>query len=203
MLFLLALLSTLHLHHHQALGYNVDDKHPKIFSSEAAAGESYFGYSVALYAGGEDSVLLVGAPRANSSFFPGVFEPGAVYRCSPANGSCSEWLIDVSGERQVKDGSWLGASMDLRVPREDESTEARVAICAPRWKKETLYAPKRSYMNGMCFSSTMFVEEIFLAYFKELAMTLSPPILWNRYSMLKTTVKTFDHIFANLKIIHF
>ena len=40
----------------------------------------------------------------------------------------------------------------------------------------------------------MFVEEIFLAYFKELAMTLSPPTLWNRYSMLKTTVKTFDHI---------
>ena len=42
--------------------------------------------------------------------------------------------------------------------------------------------------------TTLFVEEVFLVYFKDISKTISPPTLWNRFSMLKTTIKTFDKI---------
>ena len=45
--------------------------------------------------------------------------------------------------------------------------------------------------------TTLFVEEVFLANFKDISKTISPPTLWNRFSMLKTTIKTFDKIYIS------
>lgn len=42
--------------------------------------------------------------------------------------------------------------------------------------------------------TSLFVEEVFLAYFKEIAQKLAPPTLWNRYSMLHSTCKNFDNV---------
>ena len=42
--------------------------------------------------------------------------------------------------------------------------------------------------------TTLFVEDVFLAYFKDISKTISPPTLWTRFSMLKTTIRTFDKI---------
>lgn len=59
-------------------------------------------------------MLLVGAPRANSSIIKNVIEPGTVYQCS-INNSCKEWIIDKNGNgeysewNQIKDNAWIGA----------------------------------------------------------------------------------------------
>lgn len=42
--------------------------------------------------------------------------------------------------------------------------------------------------------TTSFVEEVFIAYFKELSEKHAPPTLWTKFSMIKTCVKSFDHI---------
>ena len=42
--------------------------------------------------------------------------------------------------------------------------------------------------------TTLFVEDVFLAYFKDILQTISPPTLWTRFSMVKTTIRTFDQI---------
>jgi len=42
--------------------------------------------------------------------------------------------------------------------------------------------------------TSSFLEEVFVAYFKELSEKHAPPTLWTQYSMIKTCVKNFDHI---------
>ena len=38
--------------------------------------------------------------------------------------------------------------------------------------------------------TTLFVEDAFLAYFKDISKTISPPTLWTRFSMLKLLIKS-------------
>lgn len=113
--------------------YNIDSRGAKIFSDPArvlGTHSSYFGFSVALYAGEESSMLLVGAPRANSNELKNVKEPGVVYACK-MDGVCKEWVIDKSGNglhkfvNQIKDGAWIGATIAVQ-----NETEARVVVCS-------------------------------------------------------------------------
>ena len=113
-----------------SMAYNLDVDRAKIYedpSFRGTARNSYFGYSVALYVSDKETILLVGAPKANSSRKAdvGVVEPGAVFKCSikQSNTSCEEWLFDASVPakllentcnwqiKQNRSNSWLGASI--------------------------------------------------------------------------------------------
>ena len=63
-------------------------------------------------------------------------------------------------------------------------------------KSKRLYASTYDNLKSWCATkkTTLFLEEVFLAYFKDMSKTISPPTSWNRFSMLKTTIKTFDKI---------
>lgn len=45
--------------------------------------------------------------------------------------------------------------------------------------------------------SNSFAEEMFLVYFNELSKTVSPSTLWSYYSMLKSTVSSYNNIEIN------
>ena len=132
--------SSIHLVLTLSSAYNLDANGAKLYEDPSAGvdgSQSYFGYSVAMYASGKESLLLVGAPRANSSRLAGaagIVEPGVVYKCpigeSAVADRCDEWLLDptVDGRifdtrwdiRQLRDHSWLGATVavaDSNVPK--------------------------------------------------------------------------------------
>lgn len=115
--------------------YNIDPRSVRIFSDPVAASPlrrgSYFGFSVALYAGAGGPLVLVGAPRANSTTLRSVKEPGTVFQCA-MNGVCKEWLVDKSVNglfprdkriNQVKDNAWIGATIAV-----ENKTVARVVV---------------------------------------------------------------------------
>ncbi|XP_017793585.1 PREDICTED: integrin alpha-8-like [Habropoda laboriosa] len=145
---------------YSTLAYNLDVDNAKVFSVPIILNNqrgSYFGYSVALYTSGENSILLVGAPRANTSAVQGVIEPGTVYQC-PVNDTCKEWIIDKTGNGwykqysdiyQIKDNAWIGATIAL-----ENKTNPRIVICGPRWKNNVINRNKPNwYMNGICYWS--------------------------------------------------
>ncbi|EFN89848.1 Integrin alpha-PS4 [Harpegnathos saltator] len=134
--------------------YNVDSRNVLIFSDPVRVSPqrrgSYFGFSVALYAGAGGPLLLAGAPRANSTATRRVNEPGTVFTCA-MSGVCKEWLLDSSKNGvfprdkrivQVKDNAWIGASIAV-----ENKTAARVVVCGPRWKVST------HYMQGICYGT--------------------------------------------------
>lgn len=118
------------------VAYNFDVDNAKVFNvpkiSNSQRG-SYFGFSVALYTDEVDSVLLVGAPRANTSTIQNVIEPGTVYQC-PINQTCKEWIIDKNGNsnkheqcstiNQIKDNAWIGATIAI-----ENKTNPRIVVC--------------------------------------------------------------------------
>lgn len=117
---------------YSTLAYNINSRDVKIFSNPTSGGRgSYFGFSVALYAGVNTSLLLVGAPRANSSELLSVEEPGAVFKCT-LSGVCEEWVMDKSENgphpgneliNQIRNNSWIGATIAV-----ENKTEARVVV---------------------------------------------------------------------------
>ncbi|XP_015609620.1 integrin alpha-PS5 [Cephus cinctus] len=135
------------------LGYNLDVHSAIIYADPSKSVEnrsSYFGFSVALYPRttyDSKAVILIGAPRGNSSGALSVTEPGVVYRCF-VEGDCKEWVLDVSKNGKLnniiqnKDNAWIGASIAVK-----NTTSPKVVVCAPNWKSQS------SYMNGMCFWS--------------------------------------------------
>lgn len=114
--------------------YNIDVLNAKVYDDPtrvSAGRRSYFGFSVALYTSPKESLLLVGAPRANSSELPLVTEPGMVFKCS-MNGICEEWVIDKTGNgprprerliHQLKDNAWIGATVVV-----ENRTEPKVVV---------------------------------------------------------------------------
>lgn len=117
---------------YNTLAYNLDVNNVKIFNIPKTFNNqrgSYFGFSVALHTEGLDSILLVGAPRANSSTIKNVIEPGTVYQCS-INKTCKEWIIDKSGNseysewNQIKDNAWIGATIAV-----ENKTNPRIVVC--------------------------------------------------------------------------
>lgn len=117
---------------HDTSAYNINSFDAKVFSVQVPHDRrSYFGFSVALYANANESLLLVGAPRANSSELPFVREPGTVFKCT-MNGMCKIWTIDDVGNGrhpqlkfdQIKNDSWIGATIAI-----ENKTEARIVVC--------------------------------------------------------------------------
>lgn len=119
---------------HNPVAYNINPLDVKVFKDPVhVSGErgSYFGFSVALYVGTSESLLLVGAPRANSSGLPRVTEPGTVFKCA-MNGVCEEWVMDKTENgphprerlvNQIKDNAWIGATIAVQ-----NKTEARIMV---------------------------------------------------------------------------
>ncbi|XP_053994566.1 integrin alpha-5-like [Hylaeus volcanicus] len=135
---------------YSVLTYNLDVNNAKVFNSPTILIDkrsSYFGFSVALYANKKDSLLLVGAPRANTTTIKGVIEPGVVYQC-PINDTCKEWTFDKTGngrhERypdiyQNKNNGWIGAAIAV-----ENRTDPRIVVCSPRYRN-------KMFMNGICY----------------------------------------------------
>ncbi|XP_069184062.1 integrin alpha-4 [Procambarus clarkii] len=129
--------------------------------------ETYFGYTVALYAAGSQAWALVGAPRANNTL--GIYrptdipEPGSLYAC-PLQGrealKCAQIQVDPTGNVaenwggdggtvDMKNYGWLGGSLDLL---QDDLTIALVVTCSPRWKNQIFASRDEDYyMNGACY----------------------------------------------------
>ena len=128
LIFVLAILQ------HNSSAYNINTLNAQIFRNPVhvpTGRGSYFGFSVAFYVGADKSLLLVGAPRANSSGLPFVTEPGTVFKCA-MNGVCKEWVMDKTGNgphprerliNQIKDNAWIGATIAVQ-----NNTKAKVMV---------------------------------------------------------------------------
>lgn len=112
--------------------YNIDVDNARVFvnlnEGEENVRKNYFGFSVALYVdenSWENSLIIIGAPRANVSQIKTVVEPGSVFKCSiHLNESCKEWILDPTEDGQVKfkivtamqlrDNAWTGATIAIK-----------------------------------------------------------------------------------------
>ncbi|KAK9969076.1 hypothetical protein ABG768_027286 [Culter alburnus] len=129
--------------------YNLDVEHPLVFNGPNG---SLFGYSVLLHQHADDTWLLVGAPVADSSFYPNTKNPGAIYNCSVLNSQCEQLHVgDVKhcGRHCLaeNDNQWLGVSLSR------QSSKGHVLACGHRWKN--VYYSSRDNQNklphGICF----------------------------------------------------
>uniref|UniRef100_T1JAM1 Integrin alpha-2 domain-containing protein n=1 Tax=Strigamia maritima TaxID=126957 RepID=T1JAM1_STRMM len=140
--------------------FNVDVHHPVVISGPA---NSYFGYTVALHNNTAGNWVLVGAPKANSSYLSreyGITEPGALFKCKledEAEIQCDQIVVDKTGNTgynlldhevaytDLKDGGWLGVSLDVKPQAESE-----IVVCAHLWKNQRY----DSYYlaNGACYT---------------------------------------------------
>ncbi|XP_015183768.1 PREDICTED: integrin alpha-PS4-like isoform X2 [Polistes dominula] len=134
------------------LAYNLDITNANVFvipqKLQDRQRNSYFGYSTTLYNNGQNiSGVLIGAPRANSSYLQSVLEPGTVYMCL-LNNVCKEWVVDKSKNtiNTNRNNSWTGAI----VMTENNGIHSKVLVCAPRWLKKHTYW----YINGICYWTT-------------------------------------------------
>uniref|UniRef100_A0A8C1GZS8 Integrin alpha 4 n=1 Tax=Cyprinus carpio TaxID=7962 RepID=A0A8C1GZS8_CYPCA len=129
--------------------YNLDVEHPLIFHGPNG---SLFGYSVLLHQHAEDSWLIVGAPVADSSFYPNTKNPGAIYNCSVWSSQCEQ--LPVGGVQQCgktclaeNDNQWLGVSLSR------QPSKGHILACGHRWKN--VYYSSRDNQNklphGVCF----------------------------------------------------
>ncbi|KAL7877280.1 hypothetical protein SRHO_G00039230 [Serrasalmus rhombeus] len=103
-----------------ASSYNIDLEHPVLYRGPR---ETFFGYSVLEHFHDNTRWILVGAPRANSSFSSSVRSPGAVFKCrihSNPEQRCTE--VDLGrGNKQRescgktcqgdRDNEWMGVSL--------------------------------------------------------------------------------------------
>ncbi|XP_069681839.1 integrin alpha-PS4-like [Periplaneta americana] len=146
-----------------ASGFNLDWRHAPVFQDPEGQDGSYFGFSVALRRQGFKQWLVVGAPRANSTYHnhDAIHQPGAVYQCpldSRGDGSnCQRLLVDPGGNgkqqilpgspvRQNRNDSWLGASVVAQGDGE------RLLVCAPRWRNT--FHDNFYLMNGACYCTS-------------------------------------------------
>ncbi|KAM8711525.1 hypothetical protein ACLKA7_000636 [Drosophila subpalustris] len=131
---------------------NREIKDPQFATVMPKVRASYFGYSISLRPHG----VIVGAPQAQSTLAAqsNVNETGAIYKCSLLNGTCSPYVFDSHGNRNVanteytwdserRDYQWLGGSMDGGTQDTD-----KLLVCAPRF-----IAPssKDYHMHGICY----------------------------------------------------
>ncbi|XP_055339011.1 integrin alpha-PS1-like [Paramacrobiotus metropolitanus] len=133
-----------------ASSFNLDTRIPIVKFGDA---KSFFGYSVSQHqiqlqpnnpGSAYDSVILVGAPRANTTQ-PGTVSPGTVYRCPITTRQRDCTQIDLSYFtknqppprdtddntiiQEIADDGWLGVSVRSRGPG------GPVAACAHRYRK--------------------------------------------------------------------
>lgn len=154
LLFLLHWLSLLAI---AVQSYNLDLQNFQLFEDPQTKNNerpSYFGFSVALYSSGLDSLLLVGAPRANSTTSRDFIEPGAVYSCPLfSTGLCIEWPIDILPQASIlgqtsnaksRNHAWLGATISVQ-----NTTKAKVAVITNfiSYKKKIIKKKKKFIIN--------------------------------------------------------
>lgn len=100
---------------------------------EGSSRSTYFGFSITL----RKTHILISAPRANSSLYPRIVEPGMIYKCSFNTEKCAKYFMDKLGDtfgykdyeliNEKKEFSLLGFSMD---GSEDEKDP--FVACAPK-----------------------------------------------------------------------
>ncbi|KAF2884232.1 hypothetical protein ILUMI_21924 [Ignelater luminosus] len=130
---------------------------------ESDVSNSYFGFSVLLQKGLTSSRVLVGAPKANSTYpsHAAIRQPGALYTCDTEKPySCRQYVIDEEGNTEHKDGldhryyyknrkdyGLLGASLDG-----GENEGDPFVVCSPRWINERRDRNGQHYLaNGLCY----------------------------------------------------
>uniref|UniRef100_A0A3B5LKM1 Uncharacterized protein n=1 Tax=Xiphophorus couchianus TaxID=32473 RepID=A0A3B5LKM1_9TELE len=135
--------------HRQVASFNLDVDKPFVYTGPEG---SYFGFSVDFFksATNQNSDVLIGAPRDNTSSSSTVVERGAVYSCPWKNSaSCRQLLFDDTDNR-FKDGNqiefkskqWFGASV--------RSDGEHILACAPLYQWSTFGFSEREPV-GTCY----------------------------------------------------
>ncbi|XP_039534067.1 integrin alpha-9-like [Pimephales promelas] len=136
-----------------AYSFNIDLQHPLVFRGPDA---TFFGYSVLEHVHDNTRWIVVGAPRANSSFSSSVQSPGAVYKCRIRNNPeqrCTEMDLGRGNKQRESCGKtcqgdrnneWMGVSL----ARQDK-TNGKILACAHRWKN-VYYESEYILPHGYC-----------------------------------------------------
>uniref|UniRef100_A0A8C1QD51 Integrin, alpha 9 n=1 Tax=Cyprinus carpio TaxID=7962 RepID=A0A8C1QD51_CYPCA len=133
-----------------AYSFNIDLQHTLVFRGPDA---TFFGYSVLEHVHDNTRWIVVGAPRANSSFSSSVQSPGAVYKCRIHNNPeqrCTE--MDLGRGREScgktcqgdRNDEWMGVSL----ARQDKPN-GKILACAHRWKN-VYYESEHILPHGYC-----------------------------------------------------
>ncbi|TNN61775.1 Integrin alpha-9 [Liparis tanakae] len=100
--------------------YNIDLEHPLVFRGPNS---SFFGYSVLEHYHDNTRWVIVGAPKANSTYSSSVHSPGAVYKCrvhSNPERRCTEMDLGRGSKPREscgktcqgdRDDEWMGVSL--------------------------------------------------------------------------------------------
>uniref|UniRef100_A0A3Q3IQ87 Integrin alpha-2 domain-containing protein n=1 Tax=Monopterus albus TaxID=43700 RepID=A0A3Q3IQ87_MONAL len=137
-----------------AYSYNIDLEHPLVFRGKNS---SFFGYSVLEHYHDNTRWIIVGAPRANSTYSSSVRSPGAVYKCrvhSNPDHRCTEMDLGRGRNRprescgktckEDRDDEWMGVSL----ARQDRA-DGKILACAHRWKN-VFYDSEHILPHGYC-----------------------------------------------------
>uniref|UniRef100_A0A671K9B1 Integrin alpha-9-like n=1 Tax=Sinocyclocheilus anshuiensis TaxID=1608454 RepID=A0A671K9B1_9TELE len=136
-----------------AYSFNIDLQHPVVFRGPDA---TFFGYSVLEHVHDNTRWIVVGAPRANSSFSSSVQSPGAVYKCRIRNNPeqrCTEMDLGRGNKQRESCGKtcqgdrndeWMGVSL----ARQDKPN-GKILACAHRWKN-VYYESEYILPHGYC-----------------------------------------------------
>uniref|UniRef100_A0A3Q3NHA7 Integrin, alpha 9 n=1 Tax=Mastacembelus armatus TaxID=205130 RepID=A0A3Q3NHA7_9TELE len=136
-----------------AHSYNIDLEHPLVFRGHNS---SFFGYSVLEHYHDNTRWVIVGAPRANSTYSSSVRSPGAVYKCrvhSNPERRCTEMDLGRGNRPREscgktcqgdRDDEWMGVSL----ARQDRA-DGKILACAHRWKN-VYYDSEHILPHGYC-----------------------------------------------------
>ncbi|XP_018548533.1 integrin alpha-9 isoform X1 [Lates calcarifer] len=136
-----------------AYSYNIDLEHPLVFRGPNS---SFFGYSVLEHYHDNTRWVIVGAPRANSTYSSSVHSPGAVYKCrvhSNPERRCTEMDLGRGNKPRESCGKtcqgdradeWMGVSL----ARQDRAN-GKILACAHRWKN-VYYDSEHILPHGYC-----------------------------------------------------
>ncbi|KAI1894239.1 hypothetical protein AGOR_G00113770 [Albula goreensis] len=133
--------------------YNIDLDHPVVYHGPNG---TFFGYSVLEHFHDNTRWVVVGAPKANSSYSSSVRTPGAVYKCrvhSNPDRRCTEMDLGRGNKQRQSCGKtcegdrnneWMGVSL----ARQDKPN-GNVLACAHRWKN-VYYESEQILPHGYC-----------------------------------------------------
>lgn len=133
--------------------YNIDLQHPIVFRGPNS---SFFGYSVLEHYHDNTRWVLVGAPKANSSYSSSVHTPGAVFKCrvhSNPDRRCTEMDLGRGNKPREscgktcqgdRDDEWMGVSLARQ-----EKPNGKILACAHRWKN-VYYDSEHILPHGYC-----------------------------------------------------
>ncbi|MBN3318326.1 ITA9 protein, partial [Atractosteus spatula] len=133
--------------------YNIDLEHPIVYGGKDG---TFFGYSVLEHYHDNTRWVLVGAPKANSSFSNSVKTPGAVFKCrvhSNPEKRCTEINLGRGDKQRTScgktcqgdmDNEWMGVTLARQ-----EKDSGSVLACAHRWKN-VYYGTEQILPHGFC-----------------------------------------------------